>query len=535
MATVAQTIVDQLATWGVHSVYGVAGDSVLPLLDTLAYHEKVRFYPTKHESAAGFMASAQAKLDGGIGLCLVHAGPGLANALNGIADAAIDRVPMVVISGQVPQVKVGTNYKQYLDEERFLQPLAVYSAPVSDADSIAQIMTIAYHNALARQGVAHISLPMDLLSQETRAKVHPVEPYLNTAPKSTQEIIHGALPLLKTANKPLIYIGHGARNVGPAVLKLAEAWGAGIILSLGAKGTIPGDHPLVLGGLGQGGSPVSTKLLQETDLLLMIGVTWWPKSYVPENLPVIQIDREPENIGLMTPVAYGLVGEAEEVLEKLTGVWQPAPHPDWARQIQTETKAWQQRLAPEMTSNEWPILPQRIISELEKAIAPDAVIALDVGDHTVWFNRIFRGHHQQLLLSGNWRSMGFGLPAAIQAKLNHPENQVIALVGDGGFAMTQMELCTASRYNLDLMVVVVNNGCLAMEQNRMIVAGLKPNGVDLTNPDFVALAQACGGQGRRVEDPAQLQEAFQWGLAQQGPVLIDVVAGTPLLPHTKLG
>ena len=534
MATVAQTIVDQLKTWGVDSLFGVAGDTILPLLGTMAQQNQVRFIPVKHESSAGFMASAQAKLHNDVGFCLVHAGPGLANALNGIADAANDRVPMVVLSGQVSESEIGTYYKQYLDESRLIEPLAVYSAPATDANSVIELMTIAYHRALADKGVAHISLPLNLLSQESTAKINPNEPYLRTAPHSSYETILGAIPLLNAAQKPLILLGRGGRKAGALAIHLAEMWGAGIIVSLGAKGAVPGDHPRVIGGLGQGGSEVSSQALSQTDLLLMVGNTWWPKGYVPQELPVIQIDQEPEHIGLSTPVRYGIVGEAAEVLKILLENWQPKFQNQWAQKLQTETEQWRSKLENEINSDERPILPQRIVADLEHAIAPDAIIALDVGDHTVWFNRIFRGTHQEVLISGNWRSMGFGIPAAIQAKLRYPERQVVAFVGDGGFAMTQMEMCTATRYGLPIMVVVINNGCFAMEQNRMLVSGMNPYGVDLTNPDFVALAKACGGDGRHIDSPDQLLEAFRWGLAQNIPVVIDVKAGTPLLPHTKL-
>jgi pyruvate oxidase len=534
MTTVAQVIVDQLTTWGVDSLYGVAGDSILPLLGTMAQQNQVRFIPVKHESSAGFMASAQAKLHNNVGFCLVHAGPGLANALNGIADAANDRVPMVVLSGQVSESEIGTYYKQYLDESRLIEPLAVYSAPATDANSVVELMTIAYHRALADKGVAHISLPLNLLSQESTAKVNPNEPYLRTAPHSSHETIMGVIPLLNAAQRPLILLGRGGRRAGALAIHLAEMWGAGIIVSLGAKGAVPGGHSLVIGGLGQGGSEVSSQALSQTDLLLMIGNTWWPKGYVPQELPVVQIDRQPEHIGLSTPVKYGIVGEAEKVLKVILEHWHPSLQTQWAQKLQFDTAQWWSQLKPEMNSDARPILPQRIVADLEQAIAPDAIITLDVGDHTVWFNRIFRGTRQEVLISGNWRSMGFGIPAAIQAKLLYPNREVVAFVGDGGFAMTQMELCTASRYGLPIMVVVINNGCLAMEQNRMLVNGMNPYGVDLTNPDFVTLAKACGGEGRQIDSPDQLLEAFSWGLAQSNPVVIDVKAGTPLLPHTKL-
>lgn len=533
MTTVAETLVNQMAAWGVNALYGVAGDTILPFLDALSHQDQIKFYSTKHESSAGFMASAQAKQGHGPGFCLVHAGPGLANILNGVADAANDHVPMVLLSGQVPSTQIGTDEKQYLDEQRLVSPLSIFSAQISSVDSAVDLLKKAYHLSIQNQGVTHLSIPLDILEAQINPAYSPPEPYLNTAAMSTPEVVKGTIPLLSSFERPLILLGKGGRSAADNVLRLAERWGAGIILSLGAKGSIPGRHPLVIGGLGQGGSPVASSMLKAADGLLVIGSTWWPKAYVPEHIPIVQIDRIPGHIGLSSPVAYGLVGDARLMMEELLIHWRPFEHSAWAQRVREENARWWEKLGHEAQTNERPIHPERIIADLEEEIAPDAIITLDVGDHTVWFNRVFRGEYQEIVLSGNWRSMGFGLPAAIQAKIHQPQRQVVAFVGDGGFAMTQMEFCTAARYRLPIMVVVVNNGCLAMEKNRMLTSGMTPYGVDNVNPDFVMLAKACGGDGRRVDDPSELRAAFHWGLSENRPILIDVQASAPILPHMK--
>jgi pyruvate dehydrogenase (quinone)/pyruvate oxidase len=441
---------------------------------------------------------------------------------------------MVVLSGQVPRAQIGTDYKQYVDEERLISPLAVYSAQVTEAQSAIELLKKAFHEAIQRQGVAHLSLPLDILQSPSQTNLHPPEPYLNTIPESSIDVVLGAIPFLSRIKKPLILLGKGGRIAAKQVMELAESWGAGIILSLGAKGAIAGHHPLVIGGLGQGGSPVASQLLNSSDGILIIGSNWWPKQYVPEQIPIIQIDNVPQHIGVNAPVAYGIVGSSDRILTQLLSDWQPTLRTEWSQEVKTAIANWRKQLDQERRDPGQPVHPQRLIGDLESVIDPNAIITLDVGDHTVWFNRTFYGERQEILLSGNWRSMGFGLPAAIQAKISHPDRQVLALVGDGGFAMTPMEFCTAAYFGLNIMVVVVNNGCLAMEKNRMIVAGLEPNGVNLANPDFVALAKACGGDGRKVEDPRELVEAYQWGLKQNGPVLIDVHASAPILPHTTM-
>lgn len=533
--SVSQTIIDQLTAWGVKSIYGYPGDTILHFLDALAKQDRIKFYATKHEANAAFMASAEAKMFGRLGVCLAHAGPGIANLLNGLADAYADQAPVLAITGQVDTLNIGTDYKQYLDEQVLVRPVAAYSALVTSAGATVEILTKAMHTALGEGTVAHIAIPKDLFPQQIDLEIREPEPYLTAYPAQPEENLDRAVALLNEAARPMILVGRGARGQSQAITDLAEQWGAGVITTMPAKGVVPGEHPLVVGGLGEGGSEAATDLLKEADVLLVLGATWWPPAYVPKHIKIVQIDANPASIGRRAPVYFGYVGRISEVMPRLRAKVKAQVRGAWFGRIEEARRRWLQRIEAEVNVATEPLAPQQVVRALERVLAPDAVIALDVGDHTLWFNRVFTGANQEVLASGNWRSMGFGLPAAIQAKLNSPDKQVVALVGDGGLNMALPEFTTAVQYGAPIKVVVFNNGCLAMERNRMLAGNLRPNGTNLTNPDFAAYAEACGGHGYRITRPQDLEEVFAKALADEKPCLVDVPVDPAVIPTVTPG
>ncbi|NLW10161.1 MAG: thiamine pyrophosphate-binding protein [Firmicutes bacterium] len=530
--TVAGYIADQLAAWGVEAVYGVPGDAILPFIDAVENHPQLRFYGVKHETAAAFMASAGAKLTGKIGVCTATSGPGAANLINGLADAKNDRAPVLAITGQVETYNFSTNYKLYIDQGMLLGAVTGYSGMIIHAEAASAVTTTALRSLMTGRTPAHIGVAADLWSQKIKGEgaVRPFEPFLQTPAQSSPETIAAAIDLLNEAERPAILAGRGIGKSGELLLDLAEKWQSGIALTMPAKGRLPGEHPLVMGGLGEGGSEASTALLNEADIIFMIGATWWPEPYLPFPGRVIQLDILPENIGRNTPVAYGLVGRVEEVLPVISRGIKYRERPAWRGRLTQLKSDWAKRIAGEMTAAGRPVPPARLVAALERAMADDAVVALDVGDHTVWFNRIFSGTNQTVLASGNWRSTGFGLPAAIGAKVAAPGRQVIALVGDGGMAQSLAEFSTAVRYRLPVVVVVANNGYLAMEKGRMQLADMAYEATSLTNPDFARFAEICGGIGYRVEDSDELDRVLQEAVACGEPAVVDVLTAAPVFP-----
>jgi pyruvate dehydrogenase (quinone)/pyruvate oxidase len=527
---VADYVVEQLVAWGVKSVYGVAGDAILPLIDAISRRPDLTFFNVKHEATAAFMASAEAKLTGRLGVCAATSGPGIANLLNGLADAKSDQAPVLAITGQVDSFNISTNYKQYIDQSQLLSPAVSFSGIVVSQESCNDVLTKAMRSAVSQGTAVHVGFPRDLWSTVTEEEARPPEPYLSTKPVSPPEVITKAVELLNTAERPAILAGRGAKNQGKLLLALAEKWTAGVCHTMGAKGILPGDHHLVLGGLGEGGSAASTAMLFEADTILIAGATWWPASYVPPVAKIIQLDVVPENIGGGMPVHYGVVGDLADLLPAFTTGLTEQKRDQWLKRLHSLKTDWLKTISPEITTEGSPVLPGYLIKTLESQINEDAIITLDTGDHTVWFNRIFSGSSQEVIFSGKWRSMGFGIPAALSAQIAKPDRQVVAIVGDGGLAQTLAEFSTAVRYNLPITVVVMNNGYLAMEKDQMQLAGMNFEITALTNPDFAEYAELCGGRGFRVDSSEHLTDALRAALDSSTPSLVDVLTSAPIFP-----
>ncbi|HHT49650.1 MAG TPA: thiamine pyrophosphate-binding protein [Firmicutes bacterium] len=528
--TVAQWVVHQLAAWGVQALYGVAGDAILPLLAALEEHPQIRFYSVIHEATAAFMASAQAKFSGELGVCVATSGPGVANLLNGLMDAKKDRAPVLALTGQVASYNLDTDYKQTVDENLLLAPAVGFSGLATTAQAVNDLLVKALRAAITQGRPAHLAFTKDVWSQPVDEPVRSPEPYLTTKPQSSPEVVTGVFPLLNEAERPAILAGRGISGLGPLLLDLATHWESGIALTMPAKGAVPGEHPLVLGGLGPGGSAASSKMLAEADLLLIAGATWWPELYLPEQLKIVQLDTAVENIGGKIPVTYGIAGDLRLLLPRLREGIAKKEKPHWQQRLAELKTNWREKITPEREVEGTPVPPGRVILALERTIREDAVICLDVGDHTVWFNRLFNGSRQKVLLSGNWRSMGFGLPAALSAKIAHPDRQVIALVGDGGLAQSLADFVTAVRYHLPLTVIVLKNEWLAMERDRMELLAMDTWVTRLVTPDFATFAKACGGKGFTVHHSYQLEEILGQALNSLEPSIVQVQTAAPVFP-----
>ncbi len=532
--TVASLMLKQLGMWGVKRIYGVVGDAIIGFMDELAKQNSIEFIAVKHESVAAMMASAEAKLTGRLGVCLATMGPGLGNLLNGLGDAFLDKAPVLAITGQAPTQKIGTDYKQYINQQELIKPLAEYTTLLAHPDAIIDVLTKAIKTSLVKGAVTHLSIPKDLFTMNSTAKIQQeprmIQPIKSIDEKDITEIVE----LMKTAKKPMILAGLGAKGSVIEIEKLAERWGAGILVSLGAKGVFHQSCTNFLGGIGQGGNPYAKELFQESDVVLVVGNLWWPEGYVPGHAKVIQIDVAKENIGKGIPVELGIVGSAEMLVPLLTKhLHSVTQNQTWVKNIQKTKETWDTQNEKEGLQSSQPLHPSRIVRAIESTVKDDAIITLDTGDVTVWFNRNFRSTNQQIIFSGEWRTMGFGLPAALAAKLCFPEKQVVAVVGDGGIEMTLADLLTAIRYNLNITVIIFNNHALQMERDKMIASGSVQKDVDLTNPDFVKIAEACSWKGYSIREDSELEATLKKALLHNGPVLIEVETAPIFHPETK--
>lgn len=523
---VAQVILEQLGLWGVQRIYGVAGDAIFGLLDALAKQKAISFIAVKHESVAAMMASAEAKLTGRLGVCIAQMGPGLSNLMSGLGDAYMDKAPVLAITGQAPLHKIGPPYKQYINQQEMVQAVSSYSQMAVHPDAVVESLMQAMRTAVLQRTVSHLSIPTDVFSMTTAVPPRE-EPRMSVSNSGSTELSQ-VLQLMQSAKRPMMLLGSGARSIRESIQSLAETWGCGIAMGYGAVGVIPDSHPFMLNGLGEGGNPYLANLFQKADVVLAIETSWWPDGIVPRSASVVHIVKSQADIGI--PAEIGLVGNASNLIPQLTeGLKLSKPNDAWTSEIQHCKRNWSAQNDCERDESGSPLPPSSIIKILERHLAEDAVIALDEGDNTLWFLRNFKATRQHILLSERWRTMGFGLPAAMAAKLCLPEKQVVCVTGDGGLGMVLADLLTASRYGLPITVIVFNNGTLQMERDKMILQGLKPEGTALTNPDFAKVAEACGWNAYRIENADQLEKALKQSHTDTKPVLLNVY--TAPIPH----
>jgi pyruvate dehydrogenase (quinone)/pyruvate oxidase len=529
--TAAELITAQLAAWGVKTLYGVSGDAIFPLLDSVARQQALNFLPTIHEFSAAYMAVTEARLSGRPAVCTATSGPGTVNLLNGLAEAYRDRVPVLAITGDVKSAALGLNVKQGINQQQLLAAVTGYSAVVRDPGKALPLLQEAMRVAAEQQTAAHVAIPKDIFKMPAAGTLQPLPPAFRPSvpPARDFEPFAGRL---KSFSRPLILAGQEARTAAAETVQLADQLGIGIILAQGARGIVPGAHPLVLGGLGEAYIPAP---LNQADVILMIGTAPYEMNYLPPNIPLMQIAPGPEYIR-DAPVqpAAALTGDIPVILQKmgssLAGYrpatqWRSilaAAHHDWLRQVKEDSQDYI-----------IPLAPRRLAAELNRFVSPDAILAMDVGEFMHWFDRSFTGHRQRLLLSGYWRCMGSALPAAIAAKGLYPDKQVAAITGDGGFLMSMYELVTAVKYRLPVTIIIFNNGKYALEEHKMQAGGLIPAGVDLPGHDFALFARACGADGYSIKDPAELTRVLPEALNSGRPALVDVKVSASEPPFTK--
>lgn len=533
---VAEYMLEQLAIWGVKRIFGVIGDANLYVLDALAKQNKIAYIPCKHECSAALMASAEAKLTGRIGVCLATSGPGIANLLNGLADAAMDRAGVLVLTGQVESDKIGTHSKQYINQQQLIHPIAEKSELLAHPDALPELLQDCLIHAKLYGKVTHLSIPKDMLLSRVQGTLKPYPQHLHQALHTPDAHIKAAAQLLAAAQKPALLLGRGAQTAAEQVKQLAESLTAAVVTTYTARPLFPNDHPLYAGGLGQAGSEAASRLLAESDLILVLGGTWWPDDYAPTQARIVQIDKSPANMGIQHELALGVVGDLEQIVPRLVELAgaNTQDRQAWRRRVGEVTAGWKTQIGQEADTEASPMAPQRVIRALSDRIAPDAIVAVDTGDHTLWFNRIFQAKRQEILISGRWRTLGFALPAAIAAQLEYPSRQVIAIAGDGGSVQTLMEFQTAVLLKLPVVLIIMNNGSYAMERNRMLAGGLATLGSELQNPDFALIAEACGGVGRKAGSAKELEQQLQAALEQRKPCIIDAAVEASVVPHTNL-
>ncbi|MEJ6951675.1 thiamine pyrophosphate-binding protein [Natronospora cellulosivora (SeqCode)] len=530
---VKDLIIQQLENIGVKHIYNYSGDTTLSFLSALK-GSSIKVYSSQHESAAGLMASAEAKATGNLAVCLSHSGPGTANIINGIADASMDRVPLLLISGQVATHNLGTNYKQFLNQIELTNPITLFSTIVVNPEGITDALYKAISTSIAQGGVSHLVIPMDIWDQETNDTPREYPLHLDTKMIPDINLINKAAEEINNAKKISIIYGRGCKECPQELKTLAEKLQAPLINTLPATGIIEFDNSFEMGGLGHSGNQYSSELLEESELILKLAATWWPVKYTPKNKKILQFDSIIENIGSTHPVDLGIPGDIKLSLKELTEKLNKKENQDWMNKINEVKNKWSAEFDAGYSKEDWPLAPSQVIKIVSEYSSDNEIISLDSGDNVIFFGRFFANKCQDVLVSGTWRTMGFALPASIAAKINYPDSKSTAIIGDGGLHMVMAEILTAKRYNIAVKIIVMNNGSLAMEKNKAIAAGLELEEVELTNPDYIKIAEACGIKAYRAESLDNLRNIMNETADNNEVILIDLPIADPFIPGSKL-
>ena len=520
--TVADVLVSELAAWGITLYFGIPGSSSLPLVDAVRRNPDARYIVVRHEQTAALGASAYNKFTGKVAVCLTIAGPGATNLATGLYDAKEDRASVLSLNGQVQAQYAGPGGVQEIDQDAFFRPIAVFNNTVADPSTAVKLLTRALRYAIVGRGVAQLSLPNDIQKEPLEPAYCERETCLASVTAApADEAVRAEAEAIDGAARPVILAGFGAMRAAGAVLELAETIRAPVVTTFRAKGILPDENEWVAGVHGPLGTPHAQRIVEESDLVIACGASFSDFTGIPREIRAVHIDIDPLQLG-KHPLAAGVFGDCAVAVPMIRERVRPREDTGAREWLAEQKREWFRHLDREADPEAVPIRPPYIMKILSETLPEDAVISLDVGENQWWFGRNFRMKRQRFAMSGYLGTMGFGLPGAIAAKLAYPNATVVCITGDGGFSMVMADFVTAVKYDLPIVVVIMNNHQLAMIREEQREANYPPYGVELTNPDFAAYAEACGGVGIRVARPQDLADAVLRAVRMNRPVVIDI-------------
>jgi pyruvate dehydrogenase (quinone) len=562
--TASDILVESLIDWGVDTIFGIPGDGINGIMEALRTHQdKIKFIQNRHEEASAFAACAYAKFTGKLGVCLATSGPGAIHLLNGLYDAKMDGAPVVALTGQQYSDLLGTSYQQEVDLLTLYKDVAAFNQQVQGSTDVHNLVNLACRTALSKHTVAHITFPIDYQvapgkesylahhggppKTAEQVTVYPPSFYHDshdgantvgspTAPSASQSDVQKAAEILNQGKKVVILAGHGAIDAGAELEQVAGLLGAPIVKALLGKGAVPDDSPYTTGGIGLIGTRPSEDAMEQCDTLLIIGSSFPYSGYLPkpDQAKGVQIDLDQTRIGLRFPVEVGLVGDSRATLRALIPLLKRKSDRSFLEKAQKGMQEWNKQIEWEGTQTVLPMKPQVVAHALNKLAAPDAIITGDSGTNTTWIARNWLLKRDQMFsCSGNLATMAPGLPYAIGAAVAYPGRQVIAFVGDGGFAMLMGEMMTAVKYNLPIKVIIIKNDVLGqIKWEQIVFLGNPEYGVELQPANFAEWARACGAEGHHVEDPTKIDEVMREFLASPRPGVLEAVVdpNEPPLP-----
>lgn len=526
---VADLVTETLIQAGVKRIYGVVGDSLNGLTESLRKRGGIEWVHVRHEEAGAFAASADAQVTGELAVCAGSCGPGNLHLINGLFDAHRSRTPVLAIAAQIPSAEIGSGYFQETHPQNLFQECSHYCEFVSDPAQLPYVLNNAIRAAVGKRGVAVVVLPGDVaLKPATNRAIPPKAGLLPAAPvvQPAEAELTALADLLNGAKRVTLFCGRGCAGTHDALMTLAERLKSPIVHALGGKEHVEYDNPYDVGMTGLIGFSSGYAAIEASDVLLMLGTDFPYKQFLPSKAKVAQVDIRPENLGRRCALELGLVGDVgatiAALLPKLDTKADRA-HLDACLGHYRKARADLDGLA-KGTPGKKPIHPQYLACLLSDHAREDAIFTADVGTPTVWAARYLKMNGKRRLIGSFVHgSMANAMGQAMGAQAAFPGRQVVSMSGDGGFTMLMGDLISLIQLKLPVKVVVFNNGTLGFVGLEMKTAGLVEFGTDLKNPDFAAMARAIGIHGVRVEDPGDLDAAVRDVLAHDGPALLDVV------------
>jgi acetolactate synthase-1/2/3 large subunit len=518
----SELIVKCLVNEGVSHIFGIPGEENLDVVNALV-GSPIQFVATRHEQGAAFMADVYGRLTGEAGVCLATLGPGATNLITGVADANLDRAPLVALTGQAGLDRMHKESHQYVDVVSLFRPITKWNTSLRIPEVIPETIRKAFKLAQTEKpGATHIEIPEDIAGAEIDAV-----PLLAQSPHpgpASEEQIERAAHLLSQARRPIILAGNGAvrAHAGEALVRFAEKLNIPVATTFMGKGIISDRHPLAQGAIGLQMPDHINRAFAQADLVMTVGydlVEFAPSLWNPaHNKTIIHVDCSPAEVDAAYIVGVGVVGELSTSLDELARVCGPRPETP-ALPVR---KKLQEELEQHRDDPSFPLKPQRIISDLRRALKDEDIVISDVGAHKIWVARLFPCYQPNTcIISNGFAAMGIAVPGAVAAKLVYPNRRVVAVTGDGGFMMNSQELETAVRLGTGLVVLVLNDRAYGLIKWKQINRFDRPAFTDFGNPDFVKYAESFGAQAWRVQAAGELLPALQAALDSGKVTLID--------------
>lgn len=525
--TGAQLIVHLLERQGITTVAGIPGGTVLPLYDALSQSTQIRHVLARHEQGAGFIAQGMARTQGKPAVCMACSGPGATNLVTAIADARLDSIPLICITGQVPSSMIGTDAFQEVDTYGISIPITKHNYLVRDITELPQVISDAFRIAQSgRPGPVWIDIPKDVQTAEIEIDVLPEPGERAPAPEFSAESVRDAAAMINAAKRPVLYLGGGAINAADEIRQFAEKANLPTTMTLMALGMLPKAHPLSLGMLGMHGARSTNYILQEADLLIVMGARFDDRAigkteqFCP-NAKIIHVDIDRAELGKIKQPHVAIQGDVADVLAQLIPQTDATDRADWRQMV-----ADLQREFPGAIPTEGdPLSHYGLINAVAACVDDSAIITTDVGQHQMWTAQAYPlNRPRQWLTSGGLGTMGFGLPAAVGAALANPDRKVICFSGDGSLMMNIQEMATAAENQLDVKIILMNNEALGLVHQQQSLF-YKQGVFAATYPGMINFMQIAAGFGLHTCDlnaEEDVHAALLAAISRPGPALIHV-------------